>query len=191
MNSTNMERVRYIDVAKGIGILLVIIGHTFPGSYVQRVCYSFHMPLFFFISGLCYNHSKYDFKRLWKIRMRQLLVPLLLFSVILYALRYALLRTTYFHLGLLFPDATWFLFVLFLAEMLGYFVIDKTPLVAILLGMISVILYHLNLCLPNSLSAVPIAIMYYCLGNKARKVNYRIDNKMVIGGGDNSHLLVG
>lgn len=177
-----MERVRYIDIAKGIGILLVIIGHTFPGSYVQRVCYSFHMPLFFFISGLCYNHSKYDFKRLWKIRMRQLLVPLLVFSVILYALRYALLQTTYFSLGLLFPDATWFLFVLFLAEMLGYVVIDRTPLVAILIGMISIALYHIGVSLPNSLASVPIAIMYYCLGYKARKVNHLFGSKVVMGG---------
>lgn len=51
-----MERIKDIDIAKGIGILLVIIGHSFPESYIQRLCYCFHMPLFFFISGLCYNH---------------------------------------------------------------------------------------------------------------------------------------
>lgn len=177
-----MERVKYIDIAKGIGILLVIIGHTFPGSFVQRVCYSFHMPLFFFISGLCYNHSKYDFKKLWKVRMRQLVVPLILFSVILYALRYALLQTTYFNLGLIFPDATWFLFVLFLAEMTGYFIMEKSPIVAILIGLISVVLYHLGVSLPNSLASVPIAIMYYCLGYRARSTNFLIESKLARGG---------
>ena len=49
------KRIDYIDAAKGVGILLMILGHcyyvgTVPG--LSRVIYSFHMPLFFIISGL-------------------------------------------------------------------------------------------------------------------------------------------
>lgn len=44
-------RVGWIDVAKGIGIILVIFGHTFALSKIF-VIYTFHMPLFFLISGL-------------------------------------------------------------------------------------------------------------------------------------------
>lgn len=44
-----------IDIAKGIGIILMIVGHCsfcfvdYP--WVIRGIYSFHMPLFFIISG--------------------------------------------------------------------------------------------------------------------------------------------
>lgn len=187
-----MERIKHIDIAKGLGILLVIIGHSCPESYIQRICYSFHMPLFFFISGLCYNHLKYDFKKLLRVRTRQLLIPLVLFSVILYILRFVVLQTKYFNLNLVFPDATWFLFVLFLSEMLGYFIIDKSPLVAILTGLIGVTLYHIGIHLPNCLGSVPVAIMYYCLGYKA-KSRYLIDNECItwyIGGGRNITLFI-
>ena len=50
------KRIEYVDVAKGIAILSVIVGHTFsaydPGSLLNRFIYSFHMPLFIFLSGL-------------------------------------------------------------------------------------------------------------------------------------------
>ena len=49
------KRIEYVDVAKGIAILSVIVGHTFsaydPGSLLNRFIYSFHMPLFFILSG--------------------------------------------------------------------------------------------------------------------------------------------
>ena len=177
-----MERIKYIDIAKGIGILLVIIGHSFPESYIQRLCYCFHMPLFFFISGLCYNHLKYDFRKLLRVCTRQLLIPLVLFSVILYVLRFVVLQTTYFNSGLIFPDATWFLFVLFLSEMIGFFIIDKSPLVAILIGLIGIVLFHIGINLPNCLGSIPVAIMYYCLGYKAKKHNL-IYHKTIAWGG--------
>ena len=54
-------RMHYIDVAKGIGIILVVIGHLCPsGTWdvmpitnisLTKWIYSFHMPLFYVISG--------------------------------------------------------------------------------------------------------------------------------------------
>lgn len=45
------------NVLKGIGILSVVIGHSFPflGSFV----YLYHLPLFFFIAGYLYKEEKY------------------------------------------------------------------------------------------------------------------------------------
>lgn len=50
-----------MNIARGIGIFLVVLGHSFPDAqmgiennlyaYIFRFIYSFHMPLFFFISG--------------------------------------------------------------------------------------------------------------------------------------------
>ena len=57
-------RLREFDIAKGIGIILVVLGHFFPeGSphwyaVMRQIIYSFHMPLFLFISGFVYMHTR-------------------------------------------------------------------------------------------------------------------------------------
>jgi fucose 4-O-acetylase-like acetyltransferase len=63
-------RDAWVDYAKAIGILLVVYGHVARGVYnagipmdaalyerVDSIIYSFHMPLFFFLSGLFFIHS--------------------------------------------------------------------------------------------------------------------------------------
>ena len=54
------KRDKVIDVAKGIGIILVILAHVLKGKniFVLEVIYYFHMPLFFFISGLLSYYDK-------------------------------------------------------------------------------------------------------------------------------------
>ena len=54
MNSRN----HFLDMAKGVAIILVVIGHTiqyrnpdFDNQLWFRVIYSFHMPMFIFLSG--------------------------------------------------------------------------------------------------------------------------------------------
>jgi fucose 4-O-acetylase-like acetyltransferase len=49
------ERIEYIDLAKAVGILLVILGHCVTTAKIPHLgvaIYSFHMPLFFIISGM-------------------------------------------------------------------------------------------------------------------------------------------
>ncbi len=53
---TNKARIEWVDIAKGIGILLVIIGHTVDGM-LQGAIYSFHMPLFFILSCITFKFS--------------------------------------------------------------------------------------------------------------------------------------
>jgi len=51
-------RIEYIDIARGIGILLVVLGHndfSLISPFAYQVVYSFHMPLFFFLSGYFLN----------------------------------------------------------------------------------------------------------------------------------------
>lgn len=51
MNKTTY--LPWLDTAKGIGIILVIIGHSmFP---MHTLIDSFHMPLFFVLSGLTFS----------------------------------------------------------------------------------------------------------------------------------------
>ena len=64
------ERINWLDYAKGVGIILVVYGHAMRGihdaglplsasvySYSDALVYSFHMPLFFFISGMFFVSS--------------------------------------------------------------------------------------------------------------------------------------
>lgn len=46
------ERLSWLDVLKGIGIILVVMGHIYSNSIIFNWLYSFHMPLFF-CSRLC------------------------------------------------------------------------------------------------------------------------------------------
>lgn len=45
-------RLEWIDVARGIGIVAVVIGHVWTKGPLRDAVYSFHMPLFFLLSGL-------------------------------------------------------------------------------------------------------------------------------------------
>lgn len=47
------------DMMKGIGIILVIIGHLAHGfGWLVPAIYTFHMPLFFILSGYFYKEKK-------------------------------------------------------------------------------------------------------------------------------------
>ena len=57
-----------IDIAKGIGIILVVWGHVIQvsagegnfdywGNSIFEIIYSFHMPLFIFLSGFTASYS--------------------------------------------------------------------------------------------------------------------------------------
>lgn len=65
INDPHAGRVQWIDAAKGVGIILVVIGHTlrglesanilsFSGKFgrIDAAIYAFHMPLMFILSGL-------------------------------------------------------------------------------------------------------------------------------------------
>jgi fucose 4-O-acetylase-like acetyltransferase len=46
------ERLDWVDVARGIGIFAVVIGHVWTRGGLRDAMYSFHMPLFFLLSGM-------------------------------------------------------------------------------------------------------------------------------------------
>lgn len=46
------ERLDWVDVARGIGIVAVVVGHIWTRGGVRDAMYSFHMPLFFLLSGM-------------------------------------------------------------------------------------------------------------------------------------------
>jgi len=96
--STNTEtRSTWVDYAKGIGILLVVYGHLLSSGYhaglkipqdffdlSDSIVYSFHMPLFFFLSGLFVESSfrKRGAKSYLLDKFTRIAYPYLLWSLI-------------------------------------------------------------------------------------------------------------
>lgn len=75
------ERKEYIDVARGIAIILMVLGHLGLKNPLTQIIYSFHMPLFFVIAGMTISIDQklpvYINKRIIRI-----IVPYLLFAFI-------------------------------------------------------------------------------------------------------------
>lgn len=83
-----MKRLDYIDAAKGIGILLMVLGHIWTDSCAKIVIwlYSFHVPMFFILSGMVVKYTgNLDKKPLCEIikrKCQQLLVPYIVFEIL-------------------------------------------------------------------------------------------------------------
>lgn len=87
-----VERIDYLDELRGFAILLFVLGHIYlPFTQlgtlypVAEAIYSFHMPLFFFISGyLCEMTNRLDvlgFSKFIKKKFIALIVPYLFWLI--------------------------------------------------------------------------------------------------------------
>lgn len=125
--SEQPKRIEALDIAKGIGIILVIIGHM-SSSYLRDWIYSFHMPLFFIISGICFKTEKYpSFLPFLRQRVRTLAIPTLALYFIILLLE-TLTGIKGFDLQQqlkgVHPGVLWFLITLLFSELL-YFPLSK------------------------------------------------------------------
>lgn len=66
ISTTPSLRIDWIDVAKGITILLVIFGHGNINPWFRGAIFSFHMPLFFILSIMTYKLSQNNDEFVWK-----------------------------------------------------------------------------------------------------------------------------
>lgn len=85
--SIPQKRIAYLDVAKGIGILLVVLGHNYVKASVpgmEQFIFSFHMPFFFLVSGMLFKPN-YPLLVLFKRRFKTLLRPYLVTIILLYS----------------------------------------------------------------------------------------------------------
>lgn len=93
-----------MDVAKGVGIILVVIGHAWRGldaagmigdpwlfQVIDRLIYNFHMPLFFILSGMTFQAwaVKRPLREAVSSRVARLLWPLVLWTYLFAAARLA------------------------------------------------------------------------------------------------------
>ncbi|MBR1891997.1 MAG: acyltransferase family protein [Lachnospiraceae bacterium] len=139
------QRYKYFDIAKGIGIILVILGHIeYISTDLRIFIVSFHMPLFFVISGMLMHitgETKRDYRQLFFKKLRRMMLPYLVFSILDMMIYFAYFTLTGRDGGMatIMSDIVqtvtfygisvlWFLPAIFGAEMLLVYIMKKAPL---------------------------------------------------------------
>lgn len=118
-----MKRKHWVDVLKGIGIILVVIGHVCPSCNFSKWIYTFHMPLFFSLSGYLWSLSveqTVSFKQFLKSK-KNILFSFVLFRVLL-VLYWLVVESHFRELDL---GPIWFLIVLFVSETIAFLVLNR------------------------------------------------------------------
>lgn len=188
-----MRRFEYIDIAKGIGILLVVWAHILLTGVSHRVIYAFHMPLFFLISGMLFRRDKYaGFVDFLKRRAKRLLIPFAVYSVVTWIIwatfRFVrhdsivsywdpLLQTIIAKGSgayMVHNSALWFIPCLYATEII-YFSFSRLNNITRLLTSICLAALSFTLgyyfeddwwfLLPWNLDAALIGVLFYCIGN--------------------------
>lgn len=180
MNKNN-DRIDWVDIAKGIAIFLMVCGHTSVPQPINKFIYSFHMPLFFIVSGMLFNPIKYHFLGVYfKKMVKSLLVPYISFTIIIEL--FGLVNDVGIHWRInegWDGAALWFLEALFFVELLMFLVINKFTqkrtliFILLLFSLAGLCLYLLNIHLPYKLHVVFWGSSLYGLGYLLK---YRLKN---------------
>lgn len=185
------KRIEYLDIAKGILIITVILSHS-PWTFAQYM-YWFHMPAFFMISGLLYRDG-IDFKK----QLLKFYIPYFSFSVIDILFNFIIDPGTgsirsfatsfvnYIYSGKAVWGVFWFIPVLFISKFIFSKLRDhfKTTYIVLIIaiGYIHAHVYSIRVIpdfivdidrqywLPLDIDVVPLALAYYAIGFYAKNV---------------------
>lgn len=180
------KRIDWIDSLKGLGIILVVWGHMNLPLIPETIIYSFHMPLFLFISGYLYKNKEIAVKDYVLKKFKSLIIPYLIYAAISlpFGLMLNIIDGKGFDMIQIFIDflflngsvgwnsPIWFLIVLFLVEII-YFAIEKsklnTPIFIIVAFVGGYLLSETGLKYPLGINIVVWGLVFYFIGNVARE----------------------
>ncbi|MFW9919122.1 MAG: acyltransferase family protein [Candidatus Thorarchaeota archaeon] len=195
--AADQTRVEWIDAAKGLGILSVILVHSIiPNvNIITTTLSSFTIPLFFIMAGLTYKSQRhrYDLRKFAISRGRQFLIPYFCLQIIMIILFYLLPDAVetyltpnevvfWFLYGSGPPMQSthlWFLPVLYFGFLL-FAVVDRlvgdrpriirfllVPCFAVLAALINQAFYPM--LVPWHIGAILVSCAYTLIGNELRK----------------------
>lgn len=153
------KHLNWVDYAKGLGIILVVYGHISEGVFnagmtmnrslyttIDTIIYSFHMPLFFLLSGLFFTSSltKRGFKNSIINKFDTIFYPYIIWSILQGIIEATLSKYTNGHVtytevfSLLWaPRAQfWFLYVLFFTFIIASIVFIKNRNTKLMISMV-------------------------------------------------------
>lgn len=200
------ERVEWIDAAKGLGIVLIVLGHITSvetPSWFYIYLYAFHVPLFFFVSGLTFKPAAKPLGRFFSDKVRTLLVPYLCYALLGYAFYlagYLAAKALHLHIeqfnygpwhplfgvfygtlgnGNLVNTPVWFIIALFCTVLIGYGInswLPNMPLRLIAVGLLACTGYLVSrrYTLPFSLSSALIGLVFFQAGHLHARSRFQL-----------------
>jgi fucose 4-O-acetylase-like acetyltransferase len=195
-------RIDWVDYAKGLGIVLVVIGHSLRGELtsakgselwlahqIDAWIYAFHMPLFFFLSGLfARSLLTKNPQALFRSRWAILIHPYLLWSLVIHGTRSIaglsdrpwpeflvnFWKISYEPIGIF-----WFLYVLCLISILYYFLLSNPWIKTLnknwVLGISAIASYAAYIALGDAIAWEALRrtlafFPYFCLGSLCQEI---------------------
>lgn len=195
------KRIVWIDIAKGLLIFLVILGHCEVYDGIKYFIYSFHMGAFFFLSGLTFS-TKSSPKNFLIKKIKSLILPYLLFSLVLTIYNY--IKHIVFDYAFNLKDAImsfifpisgkyessvyglWFLPCIFLTELLLYCIIklyNKSRFISIVSGFVTImglVVLYVFTKIACVVTIIPIAMLCILCGYLSKKIFLNYDNKRTV-----------
>lgn len=152
-DALNKNRIDWIDMAKGYGMLAVIIAHIVTGP-LHTWIYTFHMPLFFFLSGYVFS-KKASFNEFIVKKAKSLILPYFTLGIPMVAF-----KVLYdFIFNNFSVDAT--------IELIKAFVLQKrqwTLWYIACLFFLNVIFYIITKCIKSNILRGAIVVLSACVG---------------------------
>ena len=195
-----MNRIKWIDAAKGIGTILVTLGHfALKGELLGIVC-AFHMPLFFFVAGMTFHcDENVSLYTLFRKKLKSLLPMYIVFSLLMYI--YYFFRTLFLGQnidglwikrfvgiflswsGTSYYNALWFvpciLSIYMIARVMCKNIMGKTPILqAICCSVLGFVLAYLKITLPFELHIAFVGVLFFVAGYTLR--NIKLNPKKLI-----------
>lgn len=180
-----VRRVLWLDVAKGITIMLMVLGHTSIPDKLSNFIFAFHMPLFFIASGWCTKWAKDKYRVFVLKKLRTLGIPFVVYSIIVIFLAWLTRYQDIAWRRVLAKGwegyALWFVPVLFfslvIAKSMMSFINQSwlRYVICIILILLGASLRYHHLYLPWTLATVPYATCLVLLGSSLRKYQEYIE----------------
>ena len=187
-NNSVKTRIEWLDIAKGLGVFLVVIGHLWYNCLfpvVNQIIYSFHMPMFFVLSGFVFKKGQLKLGSFIVAKSKRLLLPTFIFFVlgvialiISKASLITILKTFFFIEGFCPLNAPcWYFITLFQLLVIAYFFnLDKLSflfkgiviLVVLILGFF---VYEFEIFLPFGINRTIISLVFFTIGSMIGQAN--------------------
>lgn len=195
IRENNKKRLEYIDIARGIAIIFMIVGHVCKVGWKRTIIFSFHMPLFIIISGMFFKKGENIKDELIKL-FKKLMIPYIITIIATELIRICIYNQTidigkvfqqiifsYSNKKTFFIDVSgvgvlWFIPFLTLCKILFYAISKLAKeddilkgIICLLFTMLGIYFSKIKLYLPWSFDIALASLIFYDIGYMLKKYN--------------------
>ncbi len=190
------NRVEWIDALKGYAIFCVTLGHLGCNFLLEKHIYSFHMFLFFFLSGFVDKTENISFKEYLLKRGKRILIPFISWNILSNLVSLLMGNSvnevieTFFLLNgeICWNAPIWFLLTIFLTQVF-YFILKRILKISDLIIICASLTLWMIIPQKNvifKLNLIPMSMLFYVIGILYKKKSQNIAQWIFA----NKHLLL-